>query len=488
MPSIIREVRMLNACAEQSPPPQGAIRVPESFDHHTKAIRLAAQSILNSNPAMTSDQNERVEQLFGELMDLPAGLQRAALSLETDGQVRAEVESLLSHSGEQGASLRTAIEGVLQVAATAGAISLRAPGPGTRFDHYRIVGKIGQGGLGDVYEAQRDDDFHKRVALKIVRHGMDSEFARRRFEQERQLLAGLEHPYIARLLDGGEADGGCPYIVLEYVDGVPINEYCQGLPQAEILQLFIKVCDAVAYAHASLIIHRDLKPANILVTAGGDPKLLDFGIAKLVDPGAGADVTQTVGVMAMTPEYASPEQVRGGAITTASDVYSLGVVLYELLTGRRPYELTSTSIVDLDRVICIDPPAPPRIGGDLDQILLMALRKEPERRYRGVEQLRDDIERYLTHRPVLARSETIFYSARKYVRRNWIWLAAAGIALAGVLGGSAEALYRTRIQQRQFERGRLFANRLMVDVDASLAQMPGTVEVRAKVVAASSST
>jgi tRNA A-37 threonylcarbamoyl transferase component Bud32/tetratricopeptide (TPR) repeat protein len=434
---------------------------------------------------MTSDQNERVEQLFGELMDLPAIRQRAALSLETDEQVRAEVESLLGHAGSEGGTLRDAIEDVLRVAASAGALDHRAVGPGTRFDHYRIVSKLGQGGLGDVYEALRDDDFHKRVALKIVRHGMDSDFARRRFEHERQLLAGLEHPYIARLLDGGEADGGCPYIILEYVEGVSISQYCEGLAQDEILQLFLKVCEAVAYAHASLIIHRDLKPGNILVTPAGVPKLLDFGLAKLVEPDGGADVTQTVGVMAMTPQYASPEQVRGGTITTATDVYSLGVVLYEVVTGRRPYEVTSTSIVDLDRVICIDPPAPPKIGGDLDQILLMALRKEPERRYRSVEQMREDIERHLTHRPVHARADTIFYTTRKYVRRNWIWLSAAAIALAGILGGSAEALYRTRIQQRQFERGRQFANRLMVDVDASLAQMPGTVEVRAKVVAAS---
>ena len=226
-----------------------------------------------------------------------------------------------------------------------------------RFGRYKIVRRIGVGGMGAVYEAVRVDDFHKKVALKVIQQELDTSYARERFQQERQLLAQLEHPYIARLIDGGESDDGRPYLVLEYVDGEPFQKYARKLDRSGRLQLFLKVCEAVEYAHRNLVIHRDLKPGNVLVTANGDPKLLDFGIAKLLHPDAAKTKT---GYTSLTPDYASPEQVRGLAISTASDVYSLGVMLYELLTGRQPYIIGNAAPVEMDRIICRE--APPAAG------------------------------------------------------------------------------------------------------------------------------
>ena len=246
-----------------------------------------------------------------------------------------------------------------------------------RFGPWRVTGVIGHGGMGAVYKAVRDDQaFEKQVAIKTLHLGLDSPPARERFAQERSILATLEHPNIARLLDGGETEGGVSYIVLEYVDGEPIVDYCarHKLGREARLELFLQVCSAVHYAHQKLIVHRDLKPGNILVNREGVPKLLDFGIAKLMEPGALQTMT---GFLALTPQYASPEQIRGEAVTTASDVYSLGMVLYEVLTGRRAYQVEAGSITSIAQVVCEAAPAPPGVDADLDNILLMALRKEP---------------------------------------------------------------------------------------------------------------
>ena len=311
---------------------------------------------------------------------------------------------------------------------------------GKRVGHYRVIEELGRGGMGAVYLARREDEFEKVVALKIIRRGMDTDDMLRRFRNERQILAQLDHPNIARLLDGGTTDDGLPYFVMEHVDGIAIDDYCDKhqLSITGQLKLFRQVCAAVSYAHQHLAIHRDLKPSNILVTEDGTPKLLDFGIAKLLAPGVTTSDTVT-GMQLMTPEYASPEQARGeSSITTASDIYSLGVVLYELLTGESPYDFPSRRADEVARVICeTEPQRPSRISGesqrkqkghsafgnrqlrgDIDNILLMALRKDPARRYSSVEQFSEDIRRHLEGLPVLARPDTPWYRTSKFISRH----------------------------------------------------------------------
>ncbi len=332
---------------------------------------------------LSPDQHRHIEELFSELSELPGAERARRLAAIDDPEIRAEVESLLAYSPgdtESGGVFDQAVGQMIQAASEAGALPMpeNAVGSGVRLGRYRIEKRLGQGGMGDVYEAVREDDFHKRVAVKIVRHGLDSDYARKRFAQERQVLAGLEHPNIARLIDGG-TDNDQPYLVLEYVDGIPIDQYCQGRPRVEILRLFLKVCGAVEHAHRNLIIHRDLKPANILVTPEGEPKLLDFGIAKLIDA-TNPEITHFA-FSSLTPQYASPEQIRNEAITTATDVYSLGVILFELLTGRKPYAITSANPLDLDRIICQTEPQRTGVSEDPDNLVPMAPRKDPGRRH-----------------------------------------------------------------------------------------------------------
>ncbi|HEV7502973.1 MAG TPA: serine/threonine-protein kinase, partial [Vicinamibacteria bacterium] len=307
---------------------------------------------------------------------------------------------------------------------------------------YRILRELGQGGMGVVYLAERADaTFEKKAAIKVVHGGLASGVLKERFRHERRILATLDHPNIARLLDGGTTRDGLPYFVMEYVDGVPVDAYCETppLPVRTRLALFLQICAAVQYAHQHLVIHRDLKASNVLVTAGGTPKLLDFGIAKLVEPGALPQDETRTGLRALSLQAASPEQVRGEPMAVTSDVYSLGVLLYRLLAGRSPYGPDRGSDPELLRAIFDDVPvrpslvAPPErrreLRGDLDWIVLKALRKEPARRYGSVEQLSDDISRHLTGRPVLAGPDSWQYRARKFVARNRT-LIAAGVLLA----------------------------------------------------------
>ena len=374
-----------------------------------------------------------------------------------DAELRRQVEMLIRSDEQAGAfieepavagvigdSARSAVAGAFDAAA---AYDEETPFIGRRVGSYRIVRELGRGGMGAVYLAVRaDDEFQKRVAIKLVKRGMDTDFILRRFRQERQILASLDHTYIARLMDGGTTEDGLPYFVMEYIEGLPINQFCDAhkLSTPERLRLFLKVCAAVAYAHQNLVIHRDLKPSNVLVTADGTPKLLDFGIAKLLNPemgGRALDPT-TLALRLMTPEYASPEQVRGETVTMVSDVYSLGVLLYDLLTGHRPYNLRSRSPEEMARVICEQEPERPsvavnlievipsygrdpieitpdsvsrvrdgsleklrrQLSGSIDNIVLKALRKEQQRRYQSVEELARDIEHYLEGRPVGAPS------------------------------------------------------------------------------------
>lgn len=424
---------------------------------------------------MTTDQWSRVEAHFVNLSELPVEERAGALAAIDDAVVRAEVESLLKHS-EGDETLQSVVRDV--------ALKLDDPlRRDKRVGPYRLVRRLGQGGQGTVFEAERDDgSFRQRVAIKIVKWETDTPVARRLFRHERQILAGLEHPNIARLLDGGETEEGTPYLVMEFVDGQPITTAASGWPVARRLEVFLDVLSAVAFAHRNLIVHRDLKPSNILVTQDGTAKLLDFGIAKLLDANAQNTMTSQG---ALTPEYASPEQVRGLPVSTASDVYSLGVILYHLLTGRQPYAVTSATYNELERVICHEPPTPPSLDSDLDDIVLIALRKEPERRYGSVQEFAADVRRYLDHQPVLARPDTGWYRTQKYLRRHWVGLVAAGLALSGICAGSALAVYQARIAQEQariatdrFNDVRALATRFLFEFDKEISAVPGNTKAR----------
>lgn len=389
---------------------------------------------------------------------------------------------------------------------------------GRRMGAYELIREIGQGGMGSVYLAARaDEEFSKEVAIKLVKEGVDQESIVRRFRTERQILAALDHPNIARLLDGGTTPGGSPYFVMEYIDGEPIVSYCdkRRLTIAARLRIFQAVCAAVQYAHQNLVVHRDIKPGNILVTAGGVPKLLDFGIAKLVSDGApGRDLTGPTGQI-MTPEYASPEQVTFQPITTASDIYSLGVLLYELLTGQRPYRLNSRSPLEIAESICRQEPERPsatvlrgpsaeeaararesdphRLGrqlkGDLDNMVLKAMRKEPGRRYASVVQLSEDIQRYLAGRPVSARVSTLGYRAGKFTRRHKAGVAAAILAALAVGGGAVATLWQARVAvaqraraERRFNDVRKLAKSFLFDLDDAIRNLPGATPARSLIV------
>ncbi len=405
----------------------------------------------------------------------------------------------------------------------------------THVGPYRLIREIGRGGMGTVFLGARDDDaFHKRVAIKVLKRGMDTDAIVRRFRNERQILAGLEHPHIAGLLDGGTTPDGLPYFAMEYVEGQSITDYCEthDVDTTARLQLFRKVCEAVHYAHQNLVIHRDIKPGNVLVTADGTPKLLDFGIAKLLNPAAeGHTLAATVpGLQLMTPEYASPEQVRGEPVTTASDVYSLGVLLYELLTGRRPYRLTSRAPSDIARVVCESVPERPstavtrsrqlasqddiltgsdapavqthavatgrladagtqrlrrRLAGDLDTIVLKALSKEPSRRYASADQFSEDVRRHLSGLPVIARRDTLGYRASKFAQRNRSAVVGGVLVLlaliAGIVGTAwqARAAYRERARAEQrFNDVRRLANTSLFELHDAIRDLPGSTPAR----------
>ncbi len=402
---------------------------------------------------MNAERWQQVYQLFNSALERDAEERDAFLdaACRDNPSLRLAVENLIVADERAGGFLREPLP--VGLAASFGGEATEVSMVGRRFGAYRIVRELGRGGMGAVYLAERaDEQYEKQVAIKIVRRGMDNEELRRRFRRERQILAGLDHPNIARLLDGGVSEDGLPYFVMEYVEGVAINEYCRRreLNTTERLELFLRVCDAVQHAHRNRVVHRDLKPGNILVGADGAPKLLDFGIARLLQPGVDQTVA-TDGLRPMTPAYASPEQARGGEVAATSDVYSLGVTLYELLTGKLPYRLTNDSAEELARAICEQTPERPsaasenprgRLAGELDDIVLMALRKEPERRYASVEQLAEDIRRHLAGHPVIARGESLGYRARKFIRRHRAGVAAAAfilLALLGVIGATREA-------------------------------------------------
>ncbi|MCG3125288.1 MAG: Serine/threonine-protein kinase PknD [Phycisphaerae bacterium] len=399
---------------------------------------------------LSAERLKLADSVFQELADAAEEVRAAALRqrLAGDAELSDYVRRLLSHHDRCGSSvLRSPLEGgASTVGQVLDAVEEMTPLP-PRIAAYEIVAKLGAGGMGDVYLGQRaDGQFEQRVAIKLVKRGMESDEILRRFGAERQVLAGLEHPNIARLIDGGVTDDGRSYLVMEYVDGLPLDRYLAGqrLDLRRRLSLFCEVCAAVQYAHQNLVVHRDLKPGNIFVDRAGRPKLLDFGIAKVLQH-EDAALTATQGGP-MTPRYASPEQVRGERVTTASDVFALGVILYELLTGRGPYEVEAESRAAYEHAICEQQPRRPSavatdrssrrvLVGDLDTIVLKALCKEPARRYPTAEQLADDVRRHLDGLPVRARADTWRYRAGKFIARNrWTVSAAALAALVTVSG------------------------------------------------------
>jgi serine/threonine protein kinase len=365
---------------------------------------------------------------------------------------------------------------------------------GRRLGPYRIQKLLGRGGMGAVFLANRDDDeFRKNVALKILRFETDEPAILARFRNERQILAALEHPNIAALHDGGTTEDGLPYIVMEYVHGRHLLNYCeaQKLSIPERLRLFRQICDAVQYAHQKLIVHRDLKPTNILVTDAGVPKLLDFGIAKLLlapELLGGAAVHTQTGIFVMTPDYASPEQIRGEAVSTVSDVYSLGAILYEMLAGQRPHTLTRYDALEMQRKICESDPKPPSavggpaLRGDLDTIVLKALQRDAARRYGSVEQLSEDIGRYLEHRPVKARPDTFFYRVSRFSSRNRWSLAAAAAVVLSLAVGTGASLYQAHLARQRFQQVRKLAKSFL-ELHDDVARLPGSTAVREKMVA-----
>jgi feruloyl esterase len=439
---------------------------------------------------------DRVKELFQTALDLEPSLRAAFLAKNChDVRIREEVEALLRNYQEAGSFLNEPIwnrlwegrttegssdsKGLCAPFTTAPETEVIEPMTGRRLGAYKIVRRIGHGGMAAVFLATRaDDEYQKQVAIKLVQPGLDSPDLLNRFRNERQTLADLDHPNIVKLLDGGSTPEGLPFLVMDYVEGTPVDDYCDRhkLSVDDRLRMFSKVCEAVQYAHQKSVVHRDLKPSNILVTDDGTPKVLDFGIAKVLNPPSPAQallLTQT-GTRCMTPAYASPEQMRGKSITTATDIYSLGVVLYELLSGHRPYRLKQNTPAEIERAICEAEPEPPstavsrveseitssgvsvtktpelvsetresppeklrrHLRGDLDNIVLKALQKEPERRYSSVEEFSQDIQRHLQHLPVKARRGTLAYRASKFVRRHNTQIVAASVGVVLLILGA----------------------------------------------------
>jgi eukaryotic-like serine/threonine-protein kinase len=475
---------------------------------------------------MTPEQWQRIRPVLESAIELDPASRSAFLDQAcNDAAMRREIESLLVSHEQAGSGALDPDSGLQVDVGEEFSFRLAA---GTRIGVYEVIDEIAQGGMGAVYRAVRADGQYKQeVALKIVRAELAGEGTATRFKNERQILARLDHPHIAKILDGGTSEG-VPYFVMELIDGVPITEYCDRhkLPIEERLRIFRMVCAAVHYAHQHLVIHRDLKPGNILITPDGVPKLLDFGIAKILDPSLlpeNAAMT-AAGLWMMTPEYASPEQFVGGAITTATDVYSLGLVLYETLTGHRAYQFATPLPHEIARVVLETEPEKPstallrhescetgrgltpevvsglrgespeklrrRLAGDLDNIVLKAIRKEAGERYTSADQLSEDIRRYLEGLPVLARNSTVGYRCRKYVLRHKAGVAAAALIFVSLVTGIALTLREAHIAranesraERRFNDVRELANALMFDIHDAIQDLPGSTTARKLLVA-----
>ena len=454
---------------------------------------------------------QQIDAVLARALDQPPS-ERMAFLRQLCGNDRTlfdAVERLLGYAEEPDAAWDTGggLSGAIwaELAESAGAAS--AP---EDIGAYHVVREIGRGGMAVVYLAERKQaDFEHRVAMKVVHAGMSSVSVLNRFTQERKILASLNHPAIAKLLDGGSTADGRPYFAMELVEGHPIDRYCeqQRLSLAARLKLFLRVADAVQYAHRNLVVHRDLKPSNILVTHDGQVKLLDFGIAKLLDPTSQEHSLTLLSSLPMTPQCASPEQIRGEPITTATDIYQLGLLLYQLLTGRYPYRVDSNDRGSLSKAICEQEPTRPstavsgehavddprwharferqiaqRLKGDLDSIVLMALRKEPERRYASVEQFAKDVRDYLDGRPVSARADTLGYRSRKFIRRHRFGLGAAAVVVLTLIGGIVATLHQAQRAERRFQEVRQLANTFMFEFHDKIQYLSGATEARSLLV------
>lgn len=419
---------------------------------------------------MSETRWTRIEELFLEALELPREARPPFLDRVCDDpSVRAEVDAMLA--GEDGPAELRVLERLprLQQGPAAGTLA-----PGHRLGRYEIVERIGRGGMGDVYRAERvDEEYRQQVALKVLRGDLATPALEARFRAERQILARLQHPHVATLLDGGATADGRPWLAMQFIDGLPVTTWADehGLSVPRRLALFATICEAVQYAHTNLVVHRDLKPSNVVVDDEGRPWLLDFGIAKLLADPEAEGAAQTRELLLATPEYAAPEQLRGGTITTSTDVYALGILLYELLVGAPPFRLDEPDVVEFHRRVCEEPPTRPSEGvrassrrvaseqatdigtlrstgaarlaqtlkGDLDQIVLTALRKEPGRRYPSAGALAEDIRRYLAGLPVWAQPDSRRYRLRTFVRRHRVGVAAAA-GFVVLLGGFAGAM------------------------------------------------
>jgi len=430
----------------------------------------------------------RVRDLLGEALELAGPAQLHFLDTIEDCALRTEVKAYLAYGPLDGAG-----QDPLESQPWGGIVRVPVQ-EGSRLANYRLLKELGSGGMGTVYLAERDDrEFEQRVAIKVIQHRLQSEEVVRLFRRERQILATLNHPSIARLVDGGVTTEGKPFFVMEYVDGIPIDAYCRShkLSMRDRLKLFLPVCDAVQFAHQNLVVHRDLKPSNILVTANGVPKLIDFGVAQLLHEQP-ADMHT---LARLTPRYASPEHARGEASGTATDIYSLGVLLFELLTESLP--LARASPADFLRALEEEVPVRPsalvvdrsqrrEVSGDLDNIVLHALEKLPARRYSSVENFGADIRRHLKGFPVLARPASWSYSSGKYIRRHRTLAGAAAVLLVigslsigAVLRSRNVAEHQRALAQLRFEQGRELARFYILEVDRLLEKLPGSTPARA---------
>ena len=429
-------------------------------------------------------QQTRTEDLFHEIFSAPQHLWPSLIEARCEGDtaMMEELRSLLEACAAE--------EKLTSQSLTALSGDALEGTSGRMVDVYRLDRLLGRGGMGAVYLAHRaDGEFEQQVAIKLIDLPLATELFRDRFRQERQILASLAHPFIARLLDGGVTEEGEPFLAMEYVDGISLTRFCSenGLSLEARLRLFANVCEAVQFAHQNLIVHRDLKPDNILVVADGTPRLLDFGTAKLLGPDPHASMAEWTrkGLQAFTPQYASPEQVLGEPITTASDIYSLGVLLYLLIAGVPPYELQEFTTAEMMRVVCNERPPKPsthaRLDADLDAIAMKALRKEPRERYAAVNLLAADVQAFLESRPVEAQRGSSRYVAKKFVRRNRLPLAAAGLLVVTLLAGVGGVLWQSRaanLQRRRAEARsadlRELSNSLLTELDAALKEIPGS--------------
>jgi tetratricopeptide (TPR) repeat protein len=436
----------------------------------------------------TPERFLQIEAIFDEVLEAPDEARAGLIDTRCygDSDLAAEVSSLLMACEAQ--EHLTASQQLQPDAGQDNRPSRKRIGP------YELDRLLGRGGMGAVYLAHRaDGQFEQKVAIKLIDLPLATDLFRERFRQERQILAELQHPYIARLLDGGVTPQGDLYLVMEYVDGVPIHRFCeeQRLSVPQRIALFMRVCEAVQFAHQHFVVHRDLKPDNILVAADGTPRLLDFGTAKLLSPsplGSDSKLTRE-GYQSFTPQYASPEQVLGNPITTASDTYSLGVLLYLLLAGTVPYELKELTTAEMLRVICEEPPRKPpreadsdrRLDADLEAILLKALRKEPQKRYLSADQFSTDLRAYLQGLPVVARRGTLRYRAGKFIRRRRFSVAASALLAASLIAGVVGVLWQARVANAERRKAearsadlRLLSKSLLSELDEAIQQLPGS--------------